>query len=221
VQRFWRILGLFWNEDRVKSWQTAILPTGDNLRQPRDGCFNMLSLNKHAHALWGAARFALRPVLQTPDEKMLKVEFHWQKQSVVSSAAEVDLLAQPVSTRGFHGERGNVLMFTTGTFDEDGTPIFRGIRSGKVFTITTKDPVRLPLPSWPLLEMQWYLQRVVAMSAAAEPPTDSEVDEWNSERGTTRLDRDTTARRIGRVSEWLGITPNTGQVTGGSAFLCS
>jgi hypothetical protein len=38
--------------------------------------------------------------------------------------------------------------------------------SGSIFTLTTPDPVRLPLPSFDLLEMAWHLARIVSMSAS-------------------------------------------------------
>ncbi|KAN0086693.1 hypothetical protein V8E54_000381 [Elaphomyces granulatus] len=40
----------------------------------------------------------------------------------------------------------------------------RDIRSEDTFTLTTDDPVKKPLPSWKLLEMQWILQKILAMS---------------------------------------------------------
>jgi hypothetical protein len=43
------------------------------------------------------------------------------------------------------------------------------IASGDVITMTTDDPVTLSLPSWDLLQMQWVLQRLSAISGAAEP----------------------------------------------------
>ena len=46
-----------------------------------------------------------------------------------------------------------------------------GIRSGQVFSFKTTEPEGQPLPSWELLEMQWYLQRLVAMSGAAGWPS--------------------------------------------------
>jgi hypothetical protein len=42
------------------------------------------------------------------------------------------------------------------------------IKSGNTFTLTTTDPITHPLPSFPLLEIQWHLSRVVSMSGAAE-----------------------------------------------------
>jgi hypothetical protein len=44
------------------------------------------------------------------------------------------------------------------------------IHSGDTFTLTTDDPESHPLPSLELLDMQWVLQRLVAMCGAAEWP---------------------------------------------------
>lgn len=40
------------------------------------------------------------------------------------------------------------------------------IASGDVFTVTTSDPETMPLPSWALLETQWFLRQVAGMSGA-------------------------------------------------------
>lgn len=42
------------------------------------------------------------------------------------------------------------------------------ICSGDVITMRTEDPISHPLPSWDLLDMQWVLHRVVALSGAGE-----------------------------------------------------
>ena len=42
------------------------------------------------------------------------------------------------------------------------------IQSGDEIQLTTEDPENRPLPHWEILEMQWILNRVVAMSGAAE-----------------------------------------------------
>jgi hypothetical protein len=54
------------------------------------------------------------------------------------------------------------------TTTPDGKSNYQLIRTGDVFTFTTADPENLPLPNRNLLEMQWYLLRVTAMSGAAE-----------------------------------------------------
>jgi hypothetical protein len=37
------------------------------------------------------------------------------------------------------------------------------IGSGDFFTLTTKDPEEMPLPDYNLLDLQWVMQRVLAM----------------------------------------------------------
>jgi hypothetical protein len=50
------------------------------------------------------------------------------------------------------------------------------IYSGHKVTVTTDDPDERPLPSWELLDMQWVLQRLLAISGAAEPQ-----DDWSDD----------------------------------------
>lgn len=52
----------------------------------------------------------------------------------------------------------------------------RCISSGDIITITTEDPETHPLPSFELLQMQWVLNRLVAISGAADV-TDEELDD--------------------------------------------
>jgi len=53
----------------------------------------------------------------------------------------------------------------------------RVISSGDEISLETDDPVNKPLPSLKLLEMQWFLHRVAAMSAATEPQDDFHDDD--------------------------------------------
>ena len=57
------------------------------------------------------------------------------------------------------------------------------ICSGDEIFLETNDPDRQPLPDWRILDMQWILQRVTAMSGAAEPHDDFYEDDdakWES-----------------------------------------
>jgi hypothetical protein len=181
VAKFWDLLRLFWDDVRIEKWHQAIFGTSTYERSPRDVCENMLSFNKQVHAVWSTARFALRPLEESEDKKTLKVQFQWQRRAT-DRLAEVDLLTEPQSTRDYHGEPQYALMVGSGARRQpshtDASDVH--IHSGDVFTLTTDDPERLPLPSWPLLEMQWILQRVAAMSGAAEPE-DDECDESDND----------------------------------------
>jgi hypothetical protein len=64
-------------------------------------------------------------------------------------------------------EKEGIKCFLT-RHEDDGS--CRGIESGDIFTFTTDDPVIRPLPSWELLDMQWVLQRLTAMSGGAGTP---------------------------------------------------
>jgi hypothetical protein len=46
------------------------------------------------------------------------------------------------------------------------------IKSGEFFELKTDDAIERPLPSFKLLEMQWFLQRVIGMAGAAGPYED-------------------------------------------------
>jgi hypothetical protein len=58
------------------------------------------------------------------------------------------------------------------------------ICSGDEFSLETDDPVLRPLPDFRLLEMQWFLHRVTAMSGAAE--IQDEFDDDSDDDITTR-----------------------------------
>jgi len=55
-----------------------------------------------------------------------------------------------------------------GWMDYGDPPQIKPLFSGARFTFTTDDPVNRPLPSKDLLDLQWALQRLTAMAAAAE-----------------------------------------------------
>ena len=99
--------------------------------------------------------FALKPIQLSDDKKCLEVEFHWMPQYRYSS--KVDILTPPKSSEGLDG-RPDIMLFHI--------PTKRPICSGDKISLKTDDPETLPLPHFALLEMQWTLQRVAAMSAA-------------------------------------------------------
>ena len=215
VERFWDILGFFWEEKRVEQWKKEVFSDPQNLKGPKDGCFNIVSLDKHPHTLWGAGCFALRPIEISADLKELKVEFHWQPKPS-HETGEIDLLTEPTTSRGLYKYGGRGLPVPTGTYKEDGEPEYRSIASGDVFSLTTDDPDKLPLPSWPLLEMQWHLQRIAGMSGAAEASEDldhNDDDDDNGAKEITTHDRDATVRSVRAISEWLQLLPENEQST--------
>lgn len=135
----------------------------------------MVCLKAKVHDLWKNGRFALRPV-DKPDEKTLVLEFHWQRE--MEWEGNVDLMNEPKSSRGLDSYKngGPLLRIPSGVKGQS-----KIIRSGDSITMTTPDPEKLPLPTWDLLEMQWYLQRVAAMSGVAGDDEGFYHDEDNVE----------------------------------------
>lgn len=124
----------------------------------------MICLGANAKLLWENAHFALRPLEQSPDQSTMKIQLFWQK-PISDGIQRVDLLKIPRSSRGYHDEFSLCNLARPDTIlGQDGVIATTNIKSGDIFTLTTSDPVNLPLQSWPLLEMQWYLQRVAGMS---------------------------------------------------------
>ncbi|PGG95396.1 hypothetical protein AJ79_10083 [Helicocarpus griseus UAMH5409] len=201
VARFWGILDWFWEDDHVQRWKKEIFGDPQNLKAPKDGCFNMISLNKHLHSLWGAGRFALRPMEISADHKELKVEFHWQPKPS-HGTEEIDLLTEPASSRGLYTYDGK-----RGFSAPEGDQVYKAICSGDVFSIITNDSSNLPLPSWDLLEMQWHLQRIAGMSGAAEAEEDVGDDDKDDKNEMTTFHRDGAVRRVNAIFEWLKLVP--------------
>ncbi|PKY00388.1 hypothetical protein P168DRAFT_244274, partial [Aspergillus campestris IBT 28561] len=150
---FWSNLRNFWNPQRVRKWEEVL-----NSAQGTEICANMLSLSASVHRLWGMASFALKPPGYSTDQKTLRVRFFWLPKFVCSP--QVSLEERPLFSNDLKGGQGN-----TKLFDCDSE---KKIVSGDVITITTPDPKKYPLPSIELLGMQWALNRVLAISGAAD-----------------------------------------------------
>ncbi|KAF2804494.1 uncharacterized protein BDZ99DRAFT_341644, partial [Mytilinidion resinicola] len=153
---FWRVLEMFWSKERVDAWHSAVFPHGTEV------CQNLICLAPHAHAYWAQAYFALKPIRISEDKKCLEVQLFWLLQNArrptvqvqtVPSLAALDL--GPNSVKLFDNQTNQL------------------ISSGSEISLTTDDPVLRPLPDMALLEMQWFLHRIAAMSGAVEQPQDN------------------------------------------------
>ena len=161
---FWNTLQLFWSEDRIQKWWNALFPDPSNPTKPVETCCNVICLSPEAHAYWTKSYFALQPIELSDDKKRLDVKFHWMPRRKCS---QVDLLTPPLSFEGLEGG-SHIGLFNL--------PSRREIYSGDRISITTDDPKTRPLPDYGLLEMQWILHRVSAMSGAAEIYDDFDDD---------------------------------------------
>jgi hypothetical protein len=165
---FWELLNIFWTRDRVAQWRKKIFPNPDHPDTGTESCFNLISLNTEAHWYWNLGCFALKPLEISDDEKKLTVQFFWQPQYSHRSKDPVDLLKEPLSSRDLRfTKKDGIGCFLTRRQDHRS---HRGIESGDIYAFTTDDPAKRPLPSWELLEMQWFLQRLTTMSGGAGMP---------------------------------------------------
>ncbi|KAJ5613217.1 hypothetical protein N7510_006411 [Penicillium lagena] len=137
--RFWATLRLFWDGTKIASWKNALARDGT------ETCANMLCLSPDAHREWGRGFFSIEPVELSEDKKTLTTRF-WRFPPKADANASI------------HPDGLKLYDRTTDR------PIFSGDR----VIMRTDDPDILPLPSLHLLQLQWILNRVVALSGAAE-----------------------------------------------------
>ena len=223
IPRFWKLLFIFWDTDRVLKWKRTIFSDPENPDVGVEGCFNLISLAPSVHDQWSRGLFALKPLKLSHDKKELTVQFFWQVPGNYEAEDEIDLLTTPTSSKDLDILPNGCILHRVGN---DGS--VSRIQSGQTLTFTTKDPKNLPLPSLELLEMQWVLQRLVGMCGAAGWPSldSSDDDTIDGEGGwfvPNRIDYNSSER----VRKWVGaeeaagITPESSTATPGlSAIEC-
>jgi hypothetical protein len=174
---FWDLLENFWSKEKVAAWEAELFPRG-RFEPGEEKVYNLVTLSVGAHRAWGQGAFALKPISESDDKMTFEVQFFWQeKQKDIQQT--MSLLTRPSSTEG--------LDHNSGAF-ENASWLFvvrdkREIRSGDYFKLQTDDPETKPLPSFQLLELQWFLQRVQGMAGAADidwpsyPDSDSDYSD--------------------------------------------
>lgn len=120
-----------------------------------------------ARGYYNRAWFALKPVNEEQDgENKMTVEFYWLDRKKYESRMDLRTVPQ-LSPPGRVVGPGNARIWN----HRNGTPL----SSGDKICLETSDPLSSPLPSREILEMQWNLQRLSALSGAAEI-ANNEVD---------------------------------------------
>ncbi len=151
---------MFWPQEKITTWKAKIFPNGIS-NQGQEEVYNLISLGPHIHRMWGQGLFALKPISESDDKKKLTVQFFWQTKQE-DSLPDISLTIQPHSTKGL--EQSMTAHGPIWLHNKDKEII----RSGDIFELNTDDPITKPLPSFELLELQWFLQRVQGMAGAAE-----------------------------------------------------
>jgi hypothetical protein len=166
---FWNCLRMFWPDDKVAAWAGELFPQGlSEIGVER--VYNLIVLSTTAHSKWNRGAFALKPLSMSEDRTTLQVQFFWQKKQNIQLT--MSLSTTPFPTEGLDMNEGAFKSGAARLFDK----YDKRIKSGDVFELQTDDAVARPLPSFQLLEMQWFLTRIVGMAGAASPESD-----WDDE----------------------------------------
>jgi hypothetical protein len=156
---FWNHLKNFWPETKVAAWEAELFPEGLH-EVGVERVYNLITLSRTAHVAWGQGAFALKPISVSDDNMTLTVQFFWQKKQKDIQTA-MSLSTKPFSTEGLDGL---VHDSSTGSRSVLYNATDEKIKSGDYFDLHTTDPTTKPLPSFQLLEMQWFLQRILGMA---------------------------------------------------------
>lgn len=162
VDLFWKALRWLCTKERVDAWRDAIFRDADGTEIVE----NMICLSPSAHAMHVKGIFALEPLDTDSEGKWMTVRFWWLCFDITGDFA---LATVPQLPSDFDGYAYNMGLHNIKTS--------RSIRSGDVVTLETNNPTTHPLPDTRLLEIQWLMNRVTAISGAAKPQHPEEGDD--------------------------------------------
>ncbi|RDW81505.1 HNH endonuclease signature motif containing protein [Aspergillus mulundensis] len=159
---WWGRLAEFYPKEKIEAWETAISGPDSTEILP-----NLLCLCSHVHQMWDDGKIGFKFKQREPDGSAMTVEFHWLYKHEHGLR---NLRTAPTNPIGL--QRSNL---GSRLHDCESSRI---LTSGDRLVWTTERPSgkdAWPLPSEDLLEMKWALNRLVALSGAADVP-DEELD---------------------------------------------
>jgi len=170
------MLSNFWPKEKIAAWEAEIFPNAEHnpgIETARD----LITLSENAHSMWNRGAFALKPISVSDDHTTITIQFFWQAKH--EDQATMNLLTTPQSTKD--------LDYNIGAFGGNGRSTlidtrrnpFHTVKSGDIFQLQTDDSEARPLPSFTLLEMQWFLQRITGMAGAADVEEDWGEGGWD------------------------------------------
>jgi hypothetical protein len=179
---FWKYLAIFWPEDKIREWKLEIFPDDDDTKHGVDSIINLVTLKRDIHAAWNEGMIAIKPIELSPDKKTMKLRFFIQKRSKADFSS---ITTEPESSRSRKKHSGGFKLHVPRKIkvggelstEDDDADEWENLKSGDFIEWTTNDPEKLPLPSFKLLEMQWFLNRVIGMAGAGEQDDDDFYDD--------------------------------------------
>lgn len=135
---------------------------------------NLFCLAPSVHKYHENAYFALKPVEMSEDETSLTLRFCWLP--CINNPPEMRISTKPnISPTGDRRENGSKVVRLWNVKTE------KKICSGDQIVMRTVDKEKYPLPDPALLNMQWVLHALTALSAGAEPVEKPDSDEDEDE----------------------------------------
>lgn len=165
---FWEMLSYCVSKYKLNAWKKAVEQGGLAER-----CDNMLSMSPSVAAYWQHHLFALKPIELSEDRTSMKVQFFW-------------LPAPPLNLE-YMTSRPNLPEDLSTPGDDIklwDCRIERKIISGHIITLVTDHPEERPLPSWYLLEMDWFLRRL-SVIAGLMGYIDNELEDYEDDSSYT------------------------------------
>lgn len=167
VVRFFDALRYFWSEKRVDEWQNAAYGDAAGTEKVQ----NHITLSLNAHQLHTKALFVLEPVTEDEGGMWTRVRFWWLKKHDHEQGVKFGI--PPQLPKDFHPKEYAVGLWNVNTSQP--------LVSGQEITIHTHDPKTHPVPDSRLLQMQWMMNRVIALRGGAEP---EDLDDDESDEGS-------------------------------------
>jgi hypothetical protein len=159
---------MFWGRERTAELKEILYGPHDARRTSINQLGNLITLSPSAHSYWNKGFFALKHISGGGYEKTTEMvlELEWLPDHLEPGRKGVRL-DQPVQNTSapFLENHGLFNLRTR-----------QAINSGYQFTLTTTNTEASPLPDERLINLQWFLTRVLRMSGAAEP-VDLDYDE--------------------------------------------
>lgn len=134
---------------------------------------NLLCLAPQMHRYHVNSLFALKPIRISDDKKRLLAKFYWLTSHQKFDSVDISIVPTLPSNLTGRGDMHKAWNIVTE----------KKIISGDEIVFETSDPENLPLPDWNLLDMQWTLQRVAALSGAADMLLDDSEDDDSDDGG--------------------------------------
>lgn len=214
LDNFYNVLVRFRSRERLESWYAVLESKGTETLEKN------LTLGQGAHGFWTLALFALKPIDSSDIEgdirpTELELEFHWVKCRLGKSPLPIQ--SSPEQSCEHYNTKGN------GDVMLNNSETDKLLSTGYRFTMTTTDPIRYPLPSRQLLQMQWLLHQVTAMSGGAEIGDDFDqgddqedaADEAEADQSLAWDESLISAAKTNEQSEPEHPSPPKGQQDGG------